>query len=375
MKNFIHERLLRAKRAREIKRYEKIMKSMMDPESWCIDTVNVMDDILEIRGWALAPQGDHSRVSFRINGREFEQVHFPATRNDLGELFWYIPWAKDSGFSCRINISQEVVFPKGYAVISYVDRATGKPLNNERNYYFYDVLEDRTVPIPDVERRARVHGNDSENLFLLEGFSTYMKLELALQKTVNKGFDDFKNILDWGCGCGRLTRYFRDIKSASITGIDIDSDNIHWCKQHLPFGYFLDIPLHPPTPLQDSSFDLLIGISIFTHLREREQFDWLGELKRIASKGALLLMTIHGNTNICMSGLNSDLYSSLNEKGLLDAGPDPNLDSVLKGNDYYRYTIHTRKYVMENWSKYFEILDIIPGYIGNHHDLVIMRKD
>lgn len=123
MKKIIHELLLRAKRAWEVKRYAQILKSIMDTESWCIDVLNVMDDVIEIKGWALPPQGDHSRVSFKINGREFEQINFPITRRDIGNLFWYIPWAKDSGFSCRINISQYVTFPKGYAMISYLDPA------------------------------------------------------------------------------------------------------------------------------------------------------------------------------------------------------------------------------------------------------------
>ena len=48
-------------------------------------------------------------------------------------------------------------------------------------------------------------------------------------------------------------------------------------------------------------FDLLVRLSVFTHLNEPEQFEWLDELKRIASKGAVLLMTIHGDAAAWMT--------------------------------------------------------------------------
>lgn len=354
--------------------YAKILNSSIDKEPWCVDSVQVTDSFIKMGGWAIAPHGDHACVSFMINGEEFDQIDYPTPREDIERLFWYTPRAKDSGFQCRANISRETAFSKGYAVFSYVDRQTKQPLKNEHNYYYYDLKTDKMLPIPDVERRIRVHGGGSESAFLLEGFSTYMKLKLALQKIVKKDYNDFLNILDWGCGCGRMTRYFRDIKGPLITGIDIDSDNINWCRRHLPFGHFENIPMYPPASFQNSSFDLLMGISIFTHLREKEQFKWLDELKRLASDGAVLLMSIHSDSTLCRAGVDYNRYAVLKKKGFLDIGSNPNLDSVMQGDDYYRNTFHTHEYIMEHWSKYFEIIEIIPGYIGNHQDLVVMRK-
>lgn len=354
--------------------YAKVLRSLMAVEPWCADFVQLSDDFIEIRGWAIARQGDFSKKSFTINGHEFEKISYPIIREDIGRLFWYIPGSKNSGFICRTSLPRDAIFSKGYAVFSYVDKETKQPLRIEHNYYYCDNHSDNAIPLPNTERRIKVHGGDSESAFLLEGFSTYMKLKLALREIVKKDYNDFLRILDWGCGCGRMTRYFRDIKGPLITGIDIDSDNINWCRQNLPFGHFENIPIYPPTALHDSSFDLLIGISIFTHLREKEQFLWLSELQRIASDGAILLMTIHSNGTICRSGMDYDSFDVLNVNGFLDSGHNTNLDSVMQGNDYYRNTFHTHEYIMKNWSKYFEIIDIVPGYIGNHQDLVIMRK-
>lgn len=354
--------------------YAQVLKSIITVEPWCVDFAQFKDGLIEIGGWAIPQQGDHSRTSFTINGYEFEEIKYPIPREDIERLFWYIPGSKESGFICRMSVSRNVAFPNGYAVFSYVDKKTKRPLRMEHNYYYYDILADKKLPIPDTDRRIRVHGGDSESAFLMEGFSTYMKLKYALRKTIGKDYNDLSNILDWGCGCGRMMRYFRDVKGPSIRGVDIDSDNVSWCNRNLPFSHFIQIPLHPPTALEDSSFDLLIGVSIFTHLREKEQFEWLGELRRLTSDEALLLMTVHSDTTVCRVGLSQDRYAFFRKKGFLDIGKNPDMDKVMKGEDYYRNIIHTREYIMENWSKYFKILDIIPGYIGNHQDLVVMRK-
>jgi len=47
---------------------------------------------------------------------------------------------------------------------------------------------------------------------------------------------------------------------------------------------------------------------------------------------------------------------------------------VIPEKDYYRRTLHTKKYVADHWSRYFQILDFLPAWLG-HQDLVILRKD
>jgi 2-polyprenyl-3-methyl-5-hydroxy-6-metoxy-1,4-benzoquinol methylase len=349
------------------------MKNMMGVEPWCLDSVKVGKDTIEISGWAIPPKGDHSRVSFTVNDCEFDHVEFPINgknRQDIEKLFWYIPNSGSSAFYCKTKISEK---DSNFLTFKYVDRKKLKSLKREHDNFFCLSGIDH-IGIPDSDRRSRVHGDDSLSAFLLEGFSTYKKLELALQQVLSKGFNDYKRILDWGCGCGRVTRYFHNHTGNSITGIDIDSDNIDWCRQNLPFGQFMDIPLCPPTALEADSYDLLIGISIFTHLKEKVQFEWLDELGRIASDGATLLLTVHSNSTVCRAGLCLDHFREWRKQGFLDAGANPNLDQVIQGSDYYRNTFHTRKYIKTNWSKFFKIVKIIPGYIGNHQDLVILRK-
>jgi 2-polyprenyl-3-methyl-5-hydroxy-6-metoxy-1,4-benzoquinol methylase len=355
-------------------KYAKVLRSMNQPTPWTIGHVEITDDTIEIRGWAIAPEGNHGRVGFLINDVTFDEIEYPRPRADIENIFWYYPGSNLSNFICRSKLRETAWVSEEHATLKYIDLKTQKPLREDHNFYYPAKRLIKNLPMPDAARRTRVHGGDSESSFLIEGFTTYKKLQQVLKTKFNKDYDDFSNILDWGCGCGRMTRYFKALKKAGVTGVDIDADNIHWNQQNLDFGSYTAIPPHPPTGLPESTYDLLIGISIFTHLGEKDQFEWLAELARIAADGAILLMTVHGDTTVCRSNLPYNLFNTLRAQGFLDVGPNPNLAGVLEEEDYYRNTYHTRSYIEKNWLTYFEIIDILPGLIGNHQDLVILRK-
>ena len=118
----------------------------------------------------------------------------------------------------------------------------------------------------------------------------------------------------------------------------------------------------------------IIGVSIFTHLREKVQFEWLKELHRIAKNDGILLMTVHGEEAVKCAVLTIKYLISLKLKGFLDMGHNPSLDRTIRDNTYYRTIYHRKRYIQNRWGKYFEIIDIIPGCIGNMQDLVIMKK-
>lgn len=53
------------------------------------------------------------------------------------------------------------------------------------------------------------------------------------------------NILDIGCGCGRVAMHLRDFGYAGgqkytgmYTGIDVDKEMIDWCRAHFPADHF-----------------------------------------------------------------------------------------------------------------------------------------
>ncbi len=103
-------------------------------------------------------------------------------------------------------------------------------------------------------------------------------------------------ILDWGCGTGRIIQHLhRQNPYALLYGADINEKMIAWNHQHIKDSYFSKITLQTPTEYPANYFDLVYGISVFTHLSASMQKDWIEEMSRILKPAAILLVTTHGS--------------------------------------------------------------------------------
>lgn len=343
------------------------LRSVMGPPPWTPDSIAWGPGEVTVGGWAIPSPAP----AFALNGRPFDSAETALDRDDIGQLFWFVPEARRSGFVCRCDLRADDV-SLDCVRFDYVDGRTGEPFTDAHSVFHPSRSADYP-PLPDGPRRRRVHGAENEDAFVLEGFSSFVKMGRILERTVGKSYADFTNILDWGCGCGRFARYFAPVAPPGYVGVDIDADNAAWCAANLPFGRFLHVPFHPPTPLESASFDLLIGISVFTHLSEPDQDEWLAELQRISSPSAILLMTVHGPSSVCRSGLSPEQVLEWRDAGFVDSGRNADLDEVLGESEAYRNVFHTHDYVRRRWARWFDVLEIVPGTIGNHQDVVVMR--
>ena len=186
-------------------------------------------------------------------------------------------------------------------------------------------------------------------------------------------WSDFPRILDWGCGAGRVTRYVLSDTGCAVTGADIDPDNIAWCRQAYPGARFEQVPLRPPTPFDDGAFDLALGLSVMTHLREDDQWLWLAELQRVVRPGGLAFVSVRGPTQSAYNRFPPHLYRKVQESGYLDLSRDDALDGVIGDAEYYRVAMHGRAYIAERWSTYFEVVAIVDAIAGLQ-DFVVLRR-
>jgi hypothetical protein len=338
---------------------------------WMLQTTALDRHELSITGWALTLSGQPGDARFLINGRVFDEILYPQPSPDLEEIFWNVPAANYARFACRTRIERESAFKNGFACLEFQDGCTSDEVRR-RAWYLPDPENDLTIP--EESRIRRVIGVGDRTSYILGGASTYKRFENYLEQRFSKTFDDYENILDWACGCGRITRNFRWATKTNITGVDIDGDNITWCREHLPFGQFQQTAVLPPLPFPDRSFDLILAISILGQLREDLQFLWLEELKRVAKRGALLLVAIPGLTQIGLARPHPDLMRKIEEDGFFVAGRNPDLDEVLPGQAHYVSGIHSRDYIHRHYGRYFAIVDIIDAIAAND-DLVVMKND
>ena len=353
------------------------LASMMEPSTWCVDTFTLNDDFVEIRGWALTPFDEYSPATFTLNGRAFEEVEYPLLRADVANVFWYRLGSDSSAFICRTRIqpdqSTSDIFPNGFAELHFCDERTLAPFRDGHGFYAADPAKD-DFPDPGAERRNRVHGNAELASFNLQGSSAFVKLEKALNKICGKSFEDFPRILDWGCGCGRLTRYFRDRPDCTVYGTDIDRNNITWSAEHLDFASFETCDVDPPAPYADGTFDLIFGISVMTHLGEKDRFAWLSELDRICAEGAIVLLTVQGAAALCRTSIRTETLIRLRQRGALDVDVSVAAEDLSSEPARYIDCFLLDEYIRHRWANHFDVLDVLPGYIGNVQDLVVLRK-
>lgn len=98
-------------------------------------------------------------------------------------------------------------------------------------------------------------------------------------------------ILDFGCGCGRVTRHLIAARPAAVHGCDVDPRLVAWSRTHLA-GDFRVIRPAPPTDYRDGDFSLIYALSVFTHLKEGPSAAWLAELARLTRPGGLAVLSL-----------------------------------------------------------------------------------
>lgn len=132
-----------------------------------------------------------------------------------------------------------------------------------------------------------------------------------LVETLQRDFalDGGQRILDIGCGIGRVaTGLHRAKRDVRYWGFDIVKYGILWCKKKIPEseGYHFthaDIfnPFYNPRgkidpcayafPYPDNSFDLLIAVSVYTHLLEQETRAYFAQSMRVMDQGGKAYFT------------------------------------------------------------------------------------
>lgn len=340
-------------------------------QKWIVASVEVHDyngPVLVVHGWLMAAPELRSSVGFRVNGEEFAKTEYPLARPDVVERSPYATNADECGFILWKRLSDP---DTGDLEFTCVDTRTGKPLGVEYRPFQFPGTK-RLGPLPTGPHMKRVIGEDSVFSFAMGGFTAYRRLEEAVRDIVGESLTAFPCVLDWGCGCGRVSRYFLTLDGCRLTGVDVDEENVAWCRAHLTNGWFATVPLRPPTEMSEAGFDLAFGISVFTHLSEPEQFAWLAELRRVVRPGGLVLMSFHGEASVVWSGLSAERYARLRSRGFCEQA-NPLYDANLGEPDYYKDVFHTKEYVRREWGKYFEVLSILPCFVA-HQDLVVMRR-
>jgi 2-polyprenyl-3-methyl-5-hydroxy-6-metoxy-1,4-benzoquinol methylase len=220
------------------------------------------------------------------------------------------------------------------------------------------------LPLPPRRLMMRVAGTPDVDWFLSSG---QVSADTVREATARHGrpLDEIRSLLDFGCGCGRVTRWWRDL-DAEVHGSDADGGAVEWCQANLRFGHFAANDLAPPLRYGAATFDLVYAFSVLTHLTEELQKPWMEDLHRVLRPGGLLVLSTHGERYL--------ERLSPTERARFVAGDLVVRWGAVAGTNLCT-TFHPRAY-FERLADGFDLLEHIPeGAAGNpHQDLWVLRK-
>jgi SAM-dependent methyltransferase len=237
------------------------------------------------------------------------------------------------------------------------------------------------TPAPDLQMRW----NGAAGLDLLrQSKDFYAK---AKDRYARDGAADLarSRILDFGCGWGRLTRFFaRDVEPGALAACDPVEEILDVCRRtRIPA--LLERSEFVPDRLPFSEpFDLVFSFSVFTHISEVAHARCLEAIHAAMNPGGILVVTIRPPAYLRHSPLVGPLLDSLGPDPLraleeprylfIPHGPDPGHPQYESGEMTYGETVISLPYVRERWSPAFELLDVALLAGDMHQVMLTLRR-
>lgn len=172
-------------------------------------------------------------------------------------------------------------------------------------------------------------------------------------------------VLDFGCGWGRLSRYFaRDVEPGRLFGCDPAQQILDECaRARLPA--VLARSEHVPERIPfDATFDLAFSFSVFTHISETAHLACLRALHAALRPGGVLVLTVRPPEYLWFSPLMASVRHRAHDLQALRAEPlylfsahpaDANHHQYEGGEMTYGETVVTLPYVRQRWTPMFEL--------------------
>ena len=259
---------------------------------------------------------------------------------------------------------------------------------NTAGYREYESLRKLLPALPSEAVQTRFTGC-SGDVTVTRGVAAYKLFKELINKYLGN-LSGLANILDFGCGWGRIVRLFlKDLDANRIWGVDCLPTIIEVCEQTNKWCNFRVVDPLPPTSFSDEMFDLIYSYSVFSHLSEVAHLKWLTEFERLLRPGGLLIATTRPRQFIeyCNSLSRasearppsiSTAFSNMKQT-LSDYDRGRYCHHPLGGGDtldksFFGETCIPKAYVKKHWTKEFAFLEYIESPNLQFQNTIVMRK-
>lgn len=248
-----------------------------------------------------------------------------------------------------------------------------------REYSNYPAIKEVLPDLPSNDLQRAWCGSCGVELSF-HSLEFYKKVKEILAKINGKRLSSAK-ILDFGCGWGRIIRYFsKDTPEEFLYGCDPDERTLRMCLDLKVPGEIRRSDYRPKQLPFGEKFDLIYAYSVFTHLSEKTHWDCLQAIHNSLTSNGIVVLTIRPKSFIEVKG---EIFATLpdkvthamaqrfdKEQFVFYAHNLPPVDGdITYGDAVIPYT-----YIKKQWSRMFDLIGPVAFNSDRYQIPIVLRR-